>query len=143
MKNVISMLLFCALIAPVSAQKVRTDHGHKQTATKKADCDAKDCKCACHKKGQKKATTRGRKRGATRGRSFRSNRGRGSRSRRGAATKKSNSSKKVQAQRKKWAEAMKKRVDSSNKKRDGEWRKRIEEMRKTFQLQLRDGRFIA
>ena len=108
MKNVISMLLFCALIAPVHAQKVRTDYGHKQTAAKKADCAVKDCKCVCHKKGHKKATSRGRKRGATRGRSFRSNRGRGSRSRRGAATRKGTDSKKMQATRKKWAEAMKK-----------------------------------
>ena len=153
----ISMLLFCALIAPVSAQKVRTDHTHKQTASKKADCAVKECKCVCHKKdskrgSHKKSASKGqdRKRSSRRGRSSRSGRRGTSRrsnvrshARKGPPTKKAKNTKEMNDVRKKWAEAMKKRVNSSNQKRDGEWRKRIEEMRKTFQLQVRDGRFIA
>ena len=156
MKNVICVLLMCALAAPVISQRVKQDrkHGrnHVEAVHKKADVRKGCPKCNSLQKeletlkkrvaSAKKGSKRGGR--SMRGRSSRSSRGPGTRSRRSVPNKKANDTqKKMESARKKWAEAMKKRVNSSNEKRDGEWRKRIEEMRKTFQLQFRDGRLIA
>ena len=150
MKNVICVLLMCAFAAPVMSQRVKHDRKRVEAVHKKADVRKGCPKCNSLKKeleALKKRVARsqmGSKRGgrSMRGRSSRGSRG--TRGTRGTTTRKSNDTqKKMDAARKKWAEAMKKRVNSSNEKRDGEWRKRIEEMRKTFQLQVRDGRLIA
>jgi len=151
MKNVICVLLMCALAAPVMSQRVKQDrkHGrnHVEAVHKKADVKKGCPKCSSLKKeleALKKRVARSQRGSKRGGRSIKGRSSRGSRGTRGTTTRRSNDTqKKMESARKKWAEAMKKRVNSSNEKRDGEWRKRIEEMRKTLQVQLRDGRLIA